>query len=340
MAAGQRLKYEQYYKSWEIAGYELKKSSFFNANTWNILWKRGYLLRKILGTIQGYCRRINDLFRLQECDVVYIYMWATPIGLPFYEWLILKSGKKVIYDFDDAVFSSSDYLSILKGGYKARFLIKHSHNLILSSPFLLDHCIKANKFSKAQYIPCSLDLNRFKLKSSEWQKKITLGWTGTFSSKHYLDSIREVFYEVDKFMDIKIVLITNFDYSLKGLDVEIINWTEASEIDDLHRIDIGLYPLIETNWALGKGGLKALQYMATGIPAIATDFGTVKDFMSHQENGFLVTTKEQWIDAIKTVAENPKLRNNIIMNARNTVEKNYAVSSNENKYLTIFKELT
>ena len=85
IAAGQRLKYEQYFNSWENEGYELDKSSFFSISTWDILWKKGYLLRKIVGTIQGYWRRIKDLFKLQGCDVVYIFMWATPIGLPFYE---------------------------------------------------------------------------------------------------------------------------------------------------------------------------------------------------------------------------------------------------------------
>jgi|TARA_B110000914_G_C15260776_1_gene352922 glycosyltransferase involved in cell wall biosynthesis len=147
-------------------------------------------------------------------------------------------------------------------------------------------------------------------------------------------------YEVDKYLDIKIILITNFDYSLEGLDYEVIRWRESSEISDLQKIDIGLYPLIQTDWALGKGGLKALQYMAAGIPSIATNFGTVKDFIIHAKNGFLVDSTEQWVDAIKTVAANTKLRNNIIINARNTVEANYSVSSNEKKYLTIFEELT
>jgi len=340
VAAGQRLKYEQYYDSWQEQGYSLIKSSFFDKKTWDILWKKGFLLSKILGTCRGYLKRIKDIARLRKYEIVYIFMWATPLGLPLYEWIILAMGKKIIYDFDDAVFSSSDYLSLLKGGYKSRFLIKHSNQIILSSPFLIDHCVSSNNFSKAQYIPCSLDLERFQMKNREWSKKITLGWTGTFSSIKYLDSIKDVFYEVAKIMDIKIILITNFEYSLDGLDCEVISWKESSEIEDLHRIDIGLYPLIKSEWALGKGGLKALQYMATGIPTIATDFGTVKDFISHQNNGFLVDTTEQWVDAIKVVTENLKLRNSIIMNARDTVEKNYSVSSNKCKYLSIFKELS
>ena len=80
--------------------------------------------------------------------------------------------------------------------------------------------------------------------------------------------------------------------------------------------------------------------MAAGIPAIATNFGTVKDFITHEKNGFLVDSTKQWVNAIKIVAENTKLRNNIIMNARITVETNYSVSSNEKKYLNVFEALT
>ena len=97
--------------------------------------------------------------------------------------------------------------------------------------------------------------------------------------------------------------------------------------------------MIQTDWSLGKGGLKALQYMAVGIPAIATDFGTVKDFIIHKENGFLVNATEEWVDSVKLLIENPMLRKNIIINARKTVESGYSVTSNKDKYLSIFKDL-
>lgn len=342
-AASQRLKYEQYYSSWTNSDYEVTTSSFFELSTWELLYSEGNFIKKCIGTLGGYCRRLRDLYRVSKFDIIYIHLWATPIGLPCFEFLLIFFGAKVVYDFDDALFEKPDHFSIvnfLKGNFKAKYLIKNSHHLILSSPFLLEHCIKTNKYSLATYIPCSLDTKRFFQKKELWPKKITIGWTGTFSSKAYLDSIKEFFYEINKHLDIKIILITNFDYSLEGLDYEIIRWSESSEVADLHKIDIGVYPLIKTSWALGKGGLKALQYMAAGIPVIATDFGTVQDFIVHQENGFLVSSQEEWVDAIKTIIENPNLRNNIIINARKTVEQNYSVSSNKSKYLAIFKDLT
>ncbi len=341
-AASQRLKYEQYFKNWKESNYELTISNFFNIPTWKILYKEGNYFKKLLGTSLGYLKRLRDIFRIYKFDIIYIHLWATPIGLPIYELLLKIFGKKIIYDFDDALYEKPDHFSLvnfIKGNFKAKYLIKNSHHLIISSPFLLSHCINKNKFSNATYIPCSLDTNRFYLREHQWSEPINIGWTGTFSSKAYLDSIKEIFYELDKDYRIKIILITNFDYSLDGLDYEVIEWQESSEVEDLHKIDIGIYPLIKSDWALGKGGLKALQYMAAGIPAIATDFGTVKDFLVNEKNGLLVDSNEEWVNAIKKIIEDSDLRNNIIINARNTVEEYYSVENNKSKYLNIFKNL-
>lgn len=343
IAAGQRLKYEQYFSSWEENGYQLQKSSFFNINTWNILWKKGNILKKILGTFQGYIRRLRDLSKLKNCDIVYIFMWATPIGFPLYEWLILKSGKKIIYDFDDAVFATADYFSLLnmiKGDYKSKFLIKNANQIILSSPFNKNYCKENNKYGSVSYIPCSLDLNRFIMKSEQLKEPPTLGWTGTFSSKPYLDSLKPVLYKLKKHMDFKIIFITNFDYELPGLDLKIIDWSEENEINDLHEIDIGLYPLTKSPWSLGKGGLKALQYMAVGIPTVSTDFGTVQDFIIHKKNGFLANDESEWIDSILNIVSDRDLRKNIISSARQTIEEGYSVSANKIKYLDILNNLS
>tara|TARA_B110000008_G_scaffold279940_1_gene329822 strand:+ start:3441 stop:4517 length:1077 start_codon:yes stop_codon:yes gene_type:complete len=343
IAAGQRLKYEQYYNSWEQSGYQLQKSSFFDKKTWDILWHKGNFLKKILGTIKGYIRRIRDLAKLKDCEIVYIFMWATPVGLPLYEWFILKSGKKVIYDFDDAIFATPDYFSIvsfLKGALKSKFLIKNANQIILSSPFNQDYCRENNKFGAVSYIPCSLDLDRFKMRSQQFCKPPTIGWTGTFSSKPYLDSIKPVLYELKKHIDFKIVFITNFDYELPGLDLKIIKWSEKSEIHDLHKIDIGLYPLTKSPWSLGKGGLKTLQYMAVGIPTVSTDFGTVQNFITHQENGFLANNNADWINGIMSIISDDALRIKVIESARRTVEEGYSVSANKIKYIEILNRLS
>lgn len=339
IAAGQRLKYEQYFKSWIEAGYDIEVSPFFDRAAWNILWKKGHILKKIWHTIFGYIKRIGDLARLDKFDKIYVYMWVTPLFDSIFERLFLLICSNLIYDFDDSVFldqtniKGNFFRKYIKNNNKSIILIRHAACVITSSPFNLDYCISNNKFNSAIYIPCSLDIKRFVPLNNYHREKISIGWTGTFTTKNYLDSIKHVIEDACKEFDLKLVLITNFDYHIDDIDMEVIRWREDSEIQDLQKIDIGLYPVIPSNWALGKGGLKTLQYMSIGIPSISTNFGTSTKIVTNGKNGFLANNDKDWMDNIKLLVDDPCLRKEIGICARNHVLENYSTHVTERLYL-------
>ena len=103
-AAGQRLKYEQYFNFWREAGYEVVVSSFMNQEMWKVLYKEGFLIKKILGVIKGNLIRTRDLFRLKEFDIVYIHQWTTPFGSVIYDWVLRSLAKKIVFDLEDFIF--------------------------------------------------------------------------------------------------------------------------------------------------------------------------------------------------------------------------------------------
>jgi len=341
VAAGQRLKYEQYFDSWTKNGYEITISSFFSKNSWNILWENGHITRKVVSTFLGYLKRLKDLKRLHNFECIYVFMWVTPLFDSLFERLFLRRAKKLIYDFDDSIHidsRSSDtsfFRRYIKNNNKLKILIKKSHHVITSSPYNLQYCLEENLYKSATYVPCSLDIKRFKPCNQKTEAKVTIGRTGTFSSQDYLDSIKHIIKKACNEFNLKLILITNFDYQIDDIDMEVISWNKDTEIKDLQRIDIGLYPLIPSEWSLGKGGLKSLQYMSIGIPSIATNFGTAKDIITHEENGFLVDTDEEWLNTISLLADDLNLRDKIGRNARTHIENNYSNESIENLYLDI-----
>ena len=71
-----------------------------------------------------------------------------------------------------------------------------------------------------------------------------------------------------------------------------------SEVQDLQEIDIGLYPLPDEEWVLGKSGLRALQYMGLGIPIVTTKIGANSRIIQDGENGFLVSDQKEWKDRL------------------------------------------
>jgi len=341
VAAGQRLKYEQYFQHWRENGYEITVSSFMDMPMWEVVYTHGNFLPKVLGTLRGYYRRFRDLFRVSSSDVVYVFMWITPFGTSLFERLTRSLAKKLVYDIEDNLLieKSSEFnpfIKSIRSRDKVIFLIRTADHVITSSPVLNEYCLSLNRRKACTFISSSVDTDRF-VPANDYlnNRKITIGWTGTFSSRLYLDLLRKVFVKLDTRCDFKLRVIGNFEYELPGIDLELIRWTQANEVNDLQGIDIGIYPLAQDEWVLGKSGLKAIQYMAFGLPTVATNVGTTPQIIQHLENGWLVSTDEEWVVALETLVKRADLRRKLGVAARKTVLENYSIHAVKSRYLSI-----
>ena len=344
-AAGQRLKYEQYIEQWEKEGYQVSISNFMDLSLWSVVYTKGNFLKKFFGVLRGYLKRFIDIFFIHKADLVYVFMWGTPFGSSFYERIIRLLSKNLIYDIEDNVMigqtnSLNPIMRFLRGSGKVNYLIKSSDHVITSSPFLCDYAKKINNSGNATYISSSINVNRFiPVNNFGKTKPIVLGWTGTFSSKEYLELLEPMLKKLSARRNFKLRIIGNFEYSLPGVDIEMIQWSKKNEVLDLQGIDIGLYPLPQNDWVLGKSGLKALQYMAFGLPTVATDVGTTPRIINNMENGILVKSEEDWINALEMLMNDNELRRKLGENARRTVLQNYSTDVIGSKYLKILKSL-
>ena len=344
VAAGQRLKYEQYLEHWRDNGYRVTVSSFMDEAMWKAVYTRGQFVSKVLGTLRGHFRRMQDIFRVRRFDAVYLFMWVTPFGTSFFERVFRLLAKRLIYDIEDNILTTQNsalnpITKVLKGPDKAAYLIRESDHVITSSPFLNDYCLKRNRKKCCTYISSSVDTDTFLPINAYSNKRIaTIGWTGTFSSKIYLDLLQNVFRELQKRCRFKLRVISNFQYELPGIDLEVIQWTREKEVEDLQGIDIGVYPLPQDEWVLGKSGLKAIQYMAFGLPVVATDVGTTPRIINHLQNGWLVRTEEEWLEALETLVKNPLQRRALGEAARRTVVEKYSTRVIRSQYLSILNK--
>jgi glycosyltransferase involved in cell wall biosynthesis len=100
-------------------------------------------------------------------------------------------------------------------------------------------------------------------------------------------------------------------YELSPVDVEAMSWRAATELEDLNKIDIGVMPLPDDNWSKGKCGLKALQFMALGIPTICSPVGVNTDIIQDNENGFLAGTEAEWVDKLSRLLRSAELRRGV-----------------------------
>jgi glycosyltransferase involved in cell wall biosynthesis len=341
-APSQRLKYEQYYDALKNNGYNITTSSFISLAFWEIIYKNGNLLTKVYYTLLGYCRRFFDLLRIRNFDVVYIHLWVTPLGLPIFEYLVCLFAKKVIYDIDDMIYlqqNSSRFIDKIKGRNKPIVLMKKANHVIVCSPFLKDFVSQYN--IHVTVILATYDTEKsLPIKQHQEKDTITIGWTGTHSTLKYLDIVDNILQEIAQIRKIEFLVICNAPYHLQNVTVNNIVWTAESELEDLRKIDIGIYPLEKETWVLGKSGNKALAYMNLGIPCVATNFGTNAIVIQHQENGFLADDAHHWKKYILALIDDVALRKKIGIQARQTVEAYYSVKKNTQTYLDILNETT
>jgi len=335
IAAGQRLKYEQYLDDWRAMGFDIDVSPFMDISLWRVAFTRGAYLEKARGISHGYLRRLRDLFRIHRYDVVYVFMWVTPFGTSLFERLVRLLAKRLVFDVEDNVLAEqtqpnsnhpNPIIGLLRSREKVRHLVRTADHVVTSSPFLNEFCRTLNKKSCCTYISSSVDVERF-VPANRYanDKPVVIGWTGTFSSKEYLDLLHNVFSKLASRVPYKLKVIGNFDYALDGIDLEVVRWTKEREVQDLQDIDIGVYPLPINDWVLGKSGLKAIQYMAFGLPIVATDVGTTPLLITDNVNGLLVRTEEEWIAALEKLVHDPSLRKRLGEKARTDAVANYSL---------------
>ena len=84
-------------------------------------------------------------------------------------------------------------------------------------------------------------------------------------------------------------------------------------------------PLPDTPWMRGKCGYKLIQYMACGLPVIASPVGVNAEIVEHGVNGFLAETSDDWFRAIQALIGNPELRRQMGAAGRKRVEERYSL---------------
>lgn len=349
VAAGQRFKYEQYFERWRNNGWDIDVTSYMDMALWNVVYRRGHLLQKVKGLLRGHFRRLCDLIRIQRYDLVYVFMWVTPFGTSIIERLVRHLSRRLIYDVEDNVLveqalpvgsNPNPIVRWIKFPGKTRFLIRTADHVVTSSPFLNTFCTEISLSKKCTYISSSVDTDTF-LPASSYSndKPVVIGWTGTFSSKIYLDMLSDVFCRLAERVTFRLKIISNFDYVLPGVDLEVVRWTAEREVAELQTFDIGVYPLPIDEWVLGKSGLKAIQYMAFGLPCVATEVGTTPMLITDGVNGRLVRAENEWLDTLEELVRDSDLRRRLGVQARRDAVAKYSLQAISIKYDAVFDDV-
>ena len=340
-AASQRFRCEQYYDLLIDKGFEVEMKSFMSNQTWEILYSGGSRLKKISGIIAGFIRRILLLLSVKQFDFVFIHREASPIGPPIFEWFIAKIWKKnVIYDFDDAIWMNNTTIenrkvASIKWHSKVGSICNWAYRVSVGNGFLSEYALSFNE--NVVINPTTIDTDNLHIPNSSRNKTPIIGWTGTHSTLKYLKEIVEPLTILQTTHKFQFNVIADKRPEFEIPNMKFIPWSGESEIDDLNSIDIGVMPLEDNEWAKGKCGFKALQFMALEKAVLVSPVGVNKEIVEEGVSGFYCITVQEWVDKMKLLIEKPEIRQKMGQKGREKVIAEYSVRSNSDNFLRLFQ---
>jgi glycosyltransferase involved in cell wall biosynthesis len=245
-----------------------------------------------------------------------------------WNWHFLRrSARRVIFDVDDAV----RYHPARVGPYS---LVRTAMRFAATTRNV-DHVVAGNHYVGDMFrsrgcgvslLPTAIDAERYRLKRHAPTDTPRLVWIGSHSTVRYLQRFLPALEAAaQRVPGLRLVTIADVSVRSRTIAVEHVPWHVDTEAEALTRSDIGIAPTPLDRWTLGKCGFKILQYMAAGLPVIASPVGTNAGLVRPGETGLLPEHAKDWPDAIATLAADFEYRQRMGLAGREVVERDFRV---------------
>jgi len=341
----QRFRYEQYIELLKIEGYVVHHSFLLTKWDDQYFYQSGQIIFKGLILFKSILKRLRDIAQANSYDFIFIQREAFFLGTTFFEKSFSRSRAKVIFDFDDSIWlnqisnsAPNKRFNFLKKTSKVSEIIKLSDTVVVGNRYLFEYAMQFNK--NVRLIPTTIDTDIYTpLSVTETDKnKITIGWSGSKTTiDHFREAIPVLQHIKGKYKNqVQIKVMGDASFSDENLDASSSDWRLETEIEDLRTFDIGIMPLPDDEWSRGKCGLKGLQYMALEIPTIMSRVGINSEIIDNGVNGFLASTKEEWVQSLSILINDKTLRKQMGEKGREKVINHYSVDSNKDNFLSLF----
>ena len=325
----QRFRIEQWIPYLAAQGISVDIFPFADESMLRLMPKPGHRAAKARANIGRFVSRFADVAAARNYDVVLIHRAACIIGPAIMERLVATLGRPIIYDFDDAIFvlHTTDVnrrFAWLKFPRKTASICRISRHVVVGNSYLADYARKYNQ--QVTVVPTSVDVDRYQpRKRNRTNGRFVMGWTGSSTSQTYLEMFVPVLRKLVGLANIELRVHSDREPALAGVPYSWRPWSAENEVDELAEFDVGIMPMPDEEFALGKCAMKALLYMAMGIPAVCSAIGANREVIQHGENGLLASTPEEWISHIERLVADPSLVERLGAAGRKTVEERYSM---------------
>jgi glycosyltransferase involved in cell wall biosynthesis len=242
-------------------------------------------------------------------------------GRRIWEERLFAANPRVVFDFDDAIYLGHKRPHI-------EWICHHAAWVTAGNQTLADFARQCT--DRVTLLPTVVDPARYALHDAGGAlptAPLRVGWLGSDLS------IRETLYPHWEMLG-GLQRALGFDFVIcsrprpqppsDALRWRFVEWSPRAEEEIGRHIDVGVMPLVDDEFQRGKCGLKLLQYMAAGLPVIASPVG-VNRALVRADTGFLAASEHEWHAALRALRDSPERRTALGRAGRARCERDFSL---------------
>lgn len=285
---------------------------------------------------QNPLHRLALLRRAASADVVVVLRKTFS---PPYLRMLRVAAKRLIFDFDDAIFVRSDGRASRMRNSRFVRMLRACDQVWAGNSYLAGEAKCRN--ATVTILPTSIQPEKYNVTVSKPADTVDLVWIGSRSTRKYLVDILPVLESLaPRVPGLRLKIVADFNVDSAALNVRPVAWINDREAYELASSHIGLAPMPQDPWTQGKCGLKVLQYMAAGLPTVASPAGVHRDLIEHGVSGFLADSADEWCDSLLRLINDPALRQRMGAAGKECVAEQFSIAAAFAKMQSVLQALS
>jgi len=337
-----RYRFYQFFPFLEKENIEITVSPLFNEKYIENLFS-GKKNRKLFNPIVAHIKRTAKLIFDQNYDLIWMEKEALPWVPAFMETGFYRKSVPYVIDYDDAVFHRYDQHSnpLIRSFFSRKIekVMARSSVVVAGNRYIADYAFKAGA-PKVEILPTVVDMSKYQVKETFYSSVFTIGWIGSPSTSRHIAVVAEALKNFRQKNNVEFKAMGAIQKDLDEVSGKLIPWNAETETKELTRFDVGIMPLPDTPWERGKCGFKLIQYMAAGLPVIASPVGVNSEIVDHGVNGFLARDVHEWMKYFEILRYDPDLGRKMGARGRNKIQEKYSLDIIAPQLISIFEEAT
>jgi glycosyltransferase involved in cell wall biosynthesis len=278
--------------------------------------------------------------KLAEFDLLVIAKFKLETGE---RWLVRRRARRIAYDFDDAIYFGKPDTPGGEPDRSPRRVRKFNATCAIADLVTAGNATLAaaarRRAPRVEIVPTGIDLAGYAPPTSRKGTE-RIAWIGLPGNLPYLARAEEALRRLaQRRPGLRLVVVSERAPASFAAPIEFRPWSKETEAAALAACDVGIMPLDDDDWTRGKGGFKLLQYMAAGLPTVASPVGVNREITVEGETGYLASTAGEWEERIERLLGDADLRERLGLAGRRRVEENYAMPIISRRLVSLYGEL-